>query len=78
MAIGATAGVVVSLPLLLVRLRRSGRVLATTLWIQYARVQSMNDPAQVDPFTVSGDPCQTSVWVCARNGGNRITGTARH
>lgn len=34
LAIGAAAGVVVSLPLLLVRLMRSGRVLATTLWIQ--------------------------------------------
>lgn len=34
LAIGAAAGVVVSLPLLLARLMRSGRVLATTLWIQ--------------------------------------------
>jgi hypothetical protein len=34
LAIGAAAGVVVALPLLLARLMRSGRVLATTLWIQ--------------------------------------------
>jgi hypothetical protein len=34
LAIGATVGVVLTLPPLLVRLARSGRVLATTLWIQ--------------------------------------------
>ena len=34
LAIGAAVGVVSSLPLLLARLMRSGRVLATTLWIQ--------------------------------------------
>jgi hypothetical protein len=34
LAAGATVGVLVSLPMLLVRLAHSGRVLATTLWIQ--------------------------------------------
>jgi hypothetical protein len=34
LAAGATVGVLVTLPLLLVRLAHSGRVLATTLWIQ--------------------------------------------
>ena len=34
LAIGATVGVALTLPPLLVRLARSGRVLATTLWIQ--------------------------------------------
>jgi hypothetical protein len=34
LAAGATVGVLVTLPVLLVRLARSGRVLATTLWIQ--------------------------------------------
>ncbi len=34
LAVGATVGIMVSLPPLLVRLAHSGRVLATTLWIQ--------------------------------------------
>jgi len=34
LAVGATVGVALTLPPLLVRLARSGRVLATTLWIQ--------------------------------------------
>lgn len=34
LAAGATVGVLVTLPVLLIRLSRSGRVLATTLWIQ--------------------------------------------
>jgi hypothetical protein len=34
LAAGATVGVLVTLPVLLVRLARSGRVLATTMWIQ--------------------------------------------
>jgi hypothetical protein len=34
LAIGAAVGVLITFPLLLLRLARSGRVLATTLWIQ--------------------------------------------
>jgi hypothetical protein len=34
LAVGATVGVILALPPLVDRLVRSGRVLATTLWIQ--------------------------------------------